>query len=155
MNYKVICEASDNKYYSVRPSDIRAGQPGSLLSTFGKSEIELAAERLILFFQSYGCWVSFTLEELQLFYERNGWKFKEPLFGLLGEWFDYAMPFPCKREVSEDFVVCDDKGNYCITDLFIKRCLSAQDPTAFLEMLNKVEGVISEHLGLDKPSRPN
>lgn len=61
-HFRVVVENPDRIVYPVRPKDIRAGEPGCLLSTFGKHEIEVAAERLVLFFQSRNVGVVFCWE---------------------------------------------------------------------------------------------
>ena len=116
------------------------------MSTFGNYEIESAAEKLILFFQSYGYWTTFTLEELRAFYLRNGWDFNKAFFGLMGGWYDDCGPFSVWLEPAEVFIASDSQGNYLVTNHFIDRCSKAADPTNFLRNVDKVTDIIKGHL---------
>ena len=52
--FVVISETRDYSTYPIRPEHLKAASQGLLLSTFGKSEIETSALRLVLFFQRRG-----------------------------------------------------------------------------------------------------
>lgn len=144
MQYMIVYETTDRQIYHIRPHDIMAGKSGSLLSTFGKKEVEISAERLILFFQSYGYWTTFTLSELQEFYRKNNWDFNKALFGLVGGWFDDCGMFGNWITPVEVFLASDSIGNYYVTNHFINRCAKAKDPTAFRQQVDKITEVIKE-----------
>src|SRR3989338_6204975 len=76
--------------YPVRPEHFDLESGDALLSTFGKAEVEEAAEHLIRFFQTRGGrrWVSFTFEELVDFYREEKLPIERMLFGLISSWQD-------------------------------------------------------------------
>lgn len=140
--FEIVTETDGNRHYPVRPSDIYVG-PGCLLSTFGASEIEDHAERLVRFFQRQGFWSGFRLEDLELFYKENGWKPDEALEGLAKPWYH---DFSGWIDPARPYVVQDSAGTYFVTNLFIACCMEAADPTQFLAMVEEIESIIMKKL---------
>jgi len=149
--FVVVAETATNRNYAVRPSDIRVG-PGCLLSSFGAAEIEREAERLVQFFQRYGFWFGFRLEDLVLFYREQGWNECDVLCGLAKPWFHdlggWVQP-------AKPYVVQDSSGLYFVTSLFIERCRAAADPTQFLAMMDTLVEKIGELMEGPAPEKLN
>lgn len=130
---RFILEYPDCSRCKIRPNDIRF-EADRLPGTFGKAEIEWAAERLVRFFQEKGYWASFTITELLAFYNKNKWDPNLMFFGLMGTWHDDS-PF---RWVSEEspwqetpvYLGIDGAGNYFITEAFVMKCASKQPVAA-------------------------
>jgi hypothetical protein len=120
--FKAVIEASKtDRRYPIGPDDFDLDNADTLASTFGKSEVEATAERLIRFFQMRGYWCEFTIDELTRFYKLKDWDPNPMFFGLMGAWFDdggmcgWGTP-------KETYLAVDVHGKYCVTDLFIIRC---------------------------------
>lgn len=123
--FKVINEKTEKHIESeTRPKDIVVS-PGTTTGKFGKHEVEYAAGRLIAFFQSKGYWTPFTIEDLYLFYKENNFPFEGVFEGLCGYWIDGALQFMTGTpwEEAYPFVVTNGEGKFCITDIFLERCL--------------------------------
>jgi hypothetical protein len=99
----------------IRPGDIDLSD--GLADTFGKSEVETAAELLVEFHQERERgWDFFSLEEIRGFYLRKGLNPNEMLFGLIGPYLDdggmgcirnphpYIIHFGAKLAVTALFV---------------------------------------------------
>jgi hypothetical protein len=143
-DFIVLHENSTSKKYPVRPEDISAGKPGSLLSTFGKCEIETSAERLVLFFQSKGMWCETSMDELSQFYKLQGWDFNKVFFGLMGLWFDDAYMVFDWVEVVDVFIALSPEGGVFVTNKFVDRCAKAADPTNFLKTVEVIKREIDK-----------
>jgi len=126
--YRVLSESDDGARFPIRPAEIPnlSEHAAGLLNTFGKTEVEKRAERLVHFFVLRGRWCSFTLEELLRFYESRGWNPATPFFGLAGAWFDDGG-MGRWAEPDDVFITCDSSGNYFVTDRFVERCAQAAD----------------------------
>ena len=123
--FEVISEKSENHQQTdIRPKQIKVSKTDTV-GFFGKYEIEHAAGRLVRFFQSKNCWCPFTIEDLYLFYKENNLPFEDIFTGLCGYWVDGALQFMTGTpwEEAYPFVVTNGEGKFCITDLFIERCL--------------------------------
>lgn len=125
--FKVLDERPDTATHPIQPCDIPNLSPSDygLLQTFGKIEVERAAERLVHFFVQQGCWCRFTLPQLLSFYMKHGWSINSPFFGLMGAWFHDGGMMGWVEPL-DVFIACDDKGHYFVTDRFVERCSRAQ-----------------------------
>jgi hypothetical protein len=111
--------------YSIRPSDVPI-RNGDVAGFFGKAEVEEAAGKLALFFQSKNAWVPFTIVEMVEFFQQRGWDPNGMFFGLNGLWYDDAMVFMITNVAwteSDPFIVLGCDMRYYVTDLFIKRLM--------------------------------
>lgn len=123
LEFRVVVESSGETNAVLRPEDVEVS-PAGTAGNFGKFEVELAAGKLVQFFQARGGWVTFTITELAAFYKRKKWDPNFMFFGLLGPWYDDSlglalMGSPWKE--SEIYVVQGSDGRYRVTDLFLKR----------------------------------
>lgn len=103
----------------MRPEDVDLSE--GLSSTFGKVEVERAAENLVRFFQSRGAWCPFTKEELLAFY-RTQLPDEDPekvFFGLFGGWFDDGA-LTGGWKIAPQLVVRYPDERYRITNLFME-----------------------------------
>ncbi len=119
--FKPIIESASMTMCPVRPDDFVFIHGNVLGGTFGKTEVETTARRLIEFFQLRCCWCEFTIDELGRFYKLKGWDPNAMFFGLMGAWYDdggmggWALP-------QHTYLCVDGHGKYCITDKFIDQC---------------------------------
>ncbi len=119
--FVIIAETATSPKHYIQPKDFDIEGGGALGSTFGKSEVETTAGRLIAFFQSRGCWTQFKIEELVDFYKLKGWDTNTMFFGLIGGWYD-DNPLYGWSNPYETMLGFDAEGHCYITDLFLKRC---------------------------------
>lgn len=148
-SFEIVVETFTRQHYPTRPRDIYIG-PACLLSSFGAAEIEKEAERLVRFFQQKGYWSAFELIELNLFYQQNGWDPETALEGLAKPWFHDMDGWV---DAPAPYVVRDANELYCVTTLFIERCIKAKDPTAFLRMAEGVADFITSKQTTEPPKK--
>lgn len=124
--FVVVNETSGIRSQAVRPQDIKIRDTGAA-GRFGKHEVEMAAGRLLAFFQEMGRWGKFTLTQLLNFYQAKGWNPDMMFFGLLGVWYDDSMMYMMAGRSpwleAPVYLVLDDSGCYRITDLYIRQCM--------------------------------
>lgn len=113
----LVDDARSGSPYHIQPKDIDLRLP----TTFGKSEVERTARRLIEFFVMKGRWTSFTLHELTEFYKLKGWEPKGMFFGLIGLWLDDGS-FSTTIRVSWPCILITEEDEYFVTNHFIDRC---------------------------------
>ncbi len=106
--------------YPIQPKDI-LGQPNAFSSTFGKAEVEGSARNLVEFMAEKGRWVSFTIAQLQEFYDKKGRDPASMFYGICGGFVLDSMG-GSKWYADGGYLVQDDRGGYCVTDLFIDKC---------------------------------
>jgi hypothetical protein len=111
-------------YYPVRPDDILDRDKGGMLSTFGKHEVEVSADRLVKFFKSRGYWCGFTIDEVVKFYQSRDWNPSLIFFGLIGAWYDDAMLIEDWSVPSTVYIAIDTNGLHYVTDKFVEKCIS-------------------------------
>lgn len=121
--FRVLNEVASFKTFKIRPEDFDLSQP--LLNTFGKAEIEWAAKKLLVFFQSRGYWFGFTLQEMIIFYNAKGWNPNLAFFGLMGGWYDDATFVGGWVETSDVYIAIGADGTYYVTDKFVEKCYLA------------------------------
>lgn len=118
---RVVMERPGHHTFPIRPMDIQLHHGLRGVGRFGKAEVEWAAGHLVRYFQSRGGWYTFTLEELVYYYKLTGVDPSERLFGLLGAWFDDG---PMCWRSGQDYLASYGDGTYCVTVLFIERCVA-------------------------------
>ena len=99
------------------PNDVDLSN--GLCSTFGKGEVESAAEHLIEYLQEKGenkWW--FTFGGLYLYYYNNNLNSDEMLFGLLGPWFDDGGMMHFRED---GFYIVNWGSGLQVTEEFLKR----------------------------------
>jgi len=107
--------------HGTRPADLVCFNELPQIGRFGKAEVEIAAGKLIKFFQKLGFWKIIDIKELIVFYDEQGWDHRDMLFGLSGAWIDdggFGSLVPDHGEL----IIRGSDGCYCITDLFIQTC---------------------------------
>ena len=117
----------------ITPASITFGgsTTDSLLSCFGKAEVEQNAGKLVRFFQMKEVWCPFKVAELEAFYEEIGWPTYRAhgigiFMGLAGPWFDDGG----MGNVREGgYIHLQNDGSCMITDKFILRCSSMHPDT--------------------------
>ncbi len=123
-----VIETPGDTHYSTRPDEIALTHNGAVYASFGKAEIELAAGRLIQYFQFRGLWCPFTMGNLRIFYARRKWNWEGTssdrgmLYGLYGH---FLMENPngwAQCSPDAEFVRKLSSKKYCITDAFIAQC---------------------------------
>lgn len=121
----IVIDETTFRMAAVPPSAIKIRESGAA-GMFGKHEVELAAGKLVAFFQKKGRWDKFSITELYNFYKSNNWNPDLMFFGLSGRWFDDSpiMILTGTPWVESDtFLVLGFDGYYRVTDLFIQKCL--------------------------------
>jgi len=103
--------------YKISPKDVKLDACKAVFGGFGKYEVELAAGKLIQYFQyRNNGWCLFTFEELSEFYKGNHWDGSEMLFGLMGAWGD-------DYGIQEGVISVVHTGNcLSVTREFVDRC---------------------------------
>jgi hypothetical protein len=109
--------------FPVRPKDIvlRGSDNTPIAGLFGKHELEVAAGRLVAFFQMRTKWSSFSIEELTNFFVLRKWDPNTMFFGLMGSWCGEAMITNFWGSDKGYIGYCGG-GRLCVSRGFIEKC---------------------------------
>lgn len=111
---------------TVRPKDLILDNNIKTAGVFGKHEIEVAAGKLLMFFQEKNRWSGFTIEDLFHFLKKKKIEMDSIFFGLCGPWYDDCTLSDITKihwAEARPYVVSNTDGKFYVTDLFIRALL--------------------------------